>query len=279
VTLTQNCFIIKRTFRNLSRKFPAGDERKRLQRQCALFRFIDALDVSYTRKPPDFLSGSQKLPFKQYCENLKREICNDADIEKGVVKVSVRVKSPEPDTIKMIVGHMLEGKYFKGDKLEGFIEKQTEVKKRGYPFENSKTWAPPDDKGWSITAIQYHSPAAFYKILDEWLEKVWEAVLGGECNPKLEKHLKEELKILDASAHKPTLTRTGGELIASITAMSVAGEILDEYQAIVEAELDDKIRITPEGFSWDKEWAKDYDLKELPSLKPVMPEPDDNGPD
>ena len=259
--LSQSGGVFKQALTRIGEEISDPVTRERLRRQCALFRFVDALDVSFTRNPPEFLALHGKLPAKQYRENLKREVCTSAAIDDGEVKVVLRVEAPEVDLVRNIAKHLC-GKRI-GDK--------TAIKKAIKALRNdtvvSEPWQlPAGESSWQINQLDTVSAICLQKPLDEWLERVWELMVDGKGSAEFIQHLRD-LAILDNNALDPTLTTDGAIKIASITALSVAGELLDEYRAIVEADLAEKIKINAAGWKW----ACGGNPHDFPSLRRFLP--------
>lgn len=105
------------------------------------------------------------------------------------------------------------------------------------------------------------------KPLDCWLTNVWEVLKGNGGKEAFVIEL-QDLGVLDPTIQEPTLIPAGAKIIAQITALSVAGELLDEYQAIIEGGLADKIRLT--SFTWGSapDWSKLP--KGLPTLENAL---------
>lgn len=251
--------------KSIAGKFADETARERLRKQCALFRFVDALDVSFTRNPPEFLSLNGKLPFKQYRENLKREVCAKAEIVDGNVKAEMRVERPEVGQIQEIISYLSSSKIGNGEANQRANEALKNGSVVSYP------WKPAagDDGSfaWSNDDLETSSAVCLQEPLDEWLERVWMLIVDGDGHSDFHQHLRE-LGILDPNAQDPTLTRKGAELIASVTALSVAGELLDEYRAIVEAGLEMRLVIEEEGWIWGTSW----ELDKFPSLNRFLSE-------
>jgi hypothetical protein len=107
------------------------------------------------------------------------------------------------------------------------------------------------------------------KPFDCWLKKVWQILMKDVTDAFLVAHLKE-LEILVKDTQEPYLTFEGARHVASITTLSVAGEILDEYQAIVDTEQNEKIRLSPLGWGRRDEWTKEKIPSGLPTLAMVL---------
>lgn len=265
-SLSQTGRVFSTALRKIADHLTAGALRERLRKQCALFRFVDALDVSFTRNPPEFLSLHAKLPAAQYRENLKREVCAEAAILDGEVKVVMHVKPPELDLVSRIANHL-------GCKRIGdAAANRTAVEALQRAEVVSNPWQPPNvGSSWSTDALDENSAICLQKPLDEWLERVWKLIVEGEGASEFIQHLRD-LDILDKNALDPTLTPEGAGKIASITALSVAGELLDEYRAIVEAGLEEKIQLTGKGWNWAKDPWKVEMLNNFPSFKRFLSE-------
>lgn len=241
----------KECFETLSNHFESDETaRNRLRRQCALFRFIDALDVTYTRNPADFLLGSGKLNAISHREHLKRSLCLSAKIEGG--KVCVRMLASAPPRVTLIkIFERLETMMLNG--IRTLADSQSFLNNQDASNKNvSEPWNLDLDNAIAdhgrLEILKTKSVLMLQKPLDFWLKAVWKVLMGDKLDSEFIKHLKL-LEILDNKLQEPKLTVFGAQTIASITALSVAGELLDEYQAIVEAGLSDKISLAP--FGWD----------------------------
>lgn len=242
-SLSRTDSAIRMAFRKLSTHFACDKLRRdRLRRQSALFRFVDALDITASRNPAEFLVGSGSLPPKQYGENLKREVCKSAEIRNGEVCVEIIPPPPQVEIVKQIINY-----------VSNLNKEETGSVKRALEFLEMQSAATRVERPWaldfnSLSLLQSESALVLQKPLDCWLTNVWEVIMGDGGKGEFVRELRK-IKVLHATAVEPTLTLAGAQIIASITALSVAGELLDEYQAIVEAGLSDKIRLAP--FGWD----------------------------
>lgn len=253
---------------------------ERLRRQCALFRFVDALDITASRNPADFLIGTNSLPAKQYGENLKRELCIDAGFNNGDVFVVMSVKPPAKHDVAEVL------RYVKEKRLLPPKEQPVAVHACGLidtkPFEAliATPWMPPEGGNWTEPKwLDERSAKCFQKPLDAWLASFWQALLTPAGSADFIGHLRK-MKILDMS-QDPRLLFDGAEIICGLAALSVAGEILDEYAAIVDGQLNEKIRLSAEGrsssgshqgFVWRREAWRDKRLPtSLTSLAKFLP--------
>lgn len=263
VVLRRSDDAFRYAFRNLARAFNNADAKERLRRQCALFRFVDALDVTASRNPADFLVGQNKLPPKQYGENLKRELCAQAGIRNGDVYAMMRVRFPDLQTLRSIFAYVKHRELMKEKDQPLSARANALVESRDAARLTETPWKPEADLPWSEESIENRSAASLQKPLDTWLEEVWKVLVLGAGSSDFVEHLKD-LGILDKNSQKPRLLFGGAEIIAASTALSVAGELLDEYRGILETELHDKIRLPKDpdsrvgnqtGFVWEgKPW-------------------------
>jgi CheY-like chemotaxis protein len=242
--------------------------RERLRRQCALFRFVDALDITASRNPADFLIGSNSLRPQQYGENLKRELCEDAGIENGKVFARMRASAPRLDVVNEVFTYVADAKLLKGE--EGKAAFQI-IKSTVDEIRVKTPWGSNEQRSPRLTDKE---AVGMSKALDAWLAEVWKVLVLKDGETNFLKHL-EQIGVLDRRSHRPRLKFSGAKILASLTALSVAAELLDEYAAIDQAGLSDKISL-PEasdderhGFKWG-EWDDVPDalitlLKVLPS--------------
>ncbi|MFN7914553.1 MAG: response regulator [Vicinamibacterales bacterium] len=207
----------------LQLRVAAADEhyRDRLRRQCALFRFIDAIDIDETRNPAEFLVLARGRSATQNRENLKRQVCSSVDIKRvdvtrAGVEVAVRVPCPDRERLRAILGNALP---------EGLA---------------STPWA----QQFRTEVREMQRP------LNEWLESVWRLLMGESVS------IEEARKLNDLGIVKTSTARSVHlgtlEFIGSVTALAVAAEVVDEFSAIEDAELEDVVCL--EEFKWGSSW-------------------------
>jgi hypothetical protein len=81
-----------------------SSERLALIRQhCAIFRFVDAIDVDHTRNPARFLCAVEKINKFDRRETLKRQVVRKVYIEGGVVQMETNVKPPDVKLVQKIL--------------------------------------------------------------------------------------------------------------------------------------------------------------------------------
>jgi len=256
-SLSRTNDIFRRTFFALAKAFKDTNARERLRRQCALFRFVDALDITASRNPAEFLVGGGTLPAKQYGENLKRELCQLAVISDGKVRVDMMPPAPSIALLKEVISNTKSlGKKKEIAAVENaaqFLEGEHAANRVTEPWSlHLESKASDEDR---LNIIKNESVLLLHKPLDRWLKCVWETLMGNGGKEAFVQKLKD-LGVLEGRSQEATLTLDGVKTIASITALSVAGELLDEYQAVVEAGLSDRIRLV--DFNWDGviDWSK-----------------------
>ncbi len=233
-------------FQKLDRKFSSDPEaRERLRRQCALFRFVDALDLSHSRNSAEFLSGERFLHPVSYRERFKRELCDIAEIKNRRVLVKMNVSKPTENEASTLANH-LNDSVLKNDN----VLKKAESFKSGMisdPWLRSR-----ESKGdWTPQDIA-QSLFAVHKDLDEWLVEVWKVLISRSGDAAFLKDLRR-MRVLDpVEDSHPTLRPEGAQIIAWITAISVAGEILDEYRAVCDVNLQSYVQIGNSSWVWEK---------------------------
>lgn len=247
--LVQERESLQSVFEEVAATFPDQVARDRLRRQSALFRFVDALDISASRLPPEHLGKSVNWEAKQERENLKRELCPTAKIENGGVYVEMMADPPDLGRLRDVLAYTFDEKLPKDD--------TDECRGRAEAFfrDESKATAlitNPWKFGWVENTVDgkledlQRSVLCLQKSLDCWLKQVW-AIVGGKGHDGFVDHLRG-LNILDGHNEESRITDDGVRLITSIAGLSVAGELLDEYQAVIETELDGQLRLS--SFHW-----------------------------
>lgn len=259
--------VFGRVFGDLAKQFPDEAVRKRLRRQCALFRFVDALDVTASRNPADFLIGSNTLRPQQYGENLKRELCESAGIIAGDVYAKMKAPAPEATVVRSVLKFVKKAKFVKAKDGKAALAM---IARLDADAQVKSPW------GTSVSEpLNPKEASSLQKSLDSWLAKVWEVLVLKDGETAFLQHLKE-LGVLDGKSHRPRLVFSGAKLLTSLTSLSVAAELLDEYAAIIDAGLTDKIALPrtvdgmAQGFQWSQDW-RDVP-EELITLLKVLPE-------
>jgi hypothetical protein len=242
----------------------------RLRRQCALFRFVDALDISATRNPPEFLIGLKKLRFEQYRENLKRELCDSLEIRHGMINTEMKAVEPSIDLVTIVITYVAEYLLSKDDRHLGLAAKEFVATISQATIEKPWKITPTTTANGVATIDLKTSVKCLQKVIDCWLAKAWKVLTGkgAHRDRNYVSHL-EAIGVLHDGGNGPTLTFAGAKNIASLTALSVAGEVLDEYQAILDVEIGHVIRLGE--FTWAKEpqW-KDGLPRGLDSLRKAL---------
>ncbi|MEI8040597.1 MAG: hypothetical protein WCL11_04255 [Verrucomicrobiota bacterium] len=192
----------------------------RLRKHCAIFRFVDAIDVDHTRNPARFLCVAGRINRFDRRETLKRQVIRKVRIEGGTVHMETNVSWPDVKALMRIVNSNSQT-LPEPDELSQWVV---------------DPWRDPGDvsREWRIEC---------HKELDKWLGEFWR-------NPKT---FKAGDVLTKDGAHYTDHSKL---LIASLTALSVAWEVLAEYKAIVECGLTEKVRL---GSFWRVERPKPED--------------------
>jgi CheY-like chemotaxis protein len=210
--------------------------RERLRKHCALLRFADALDVDRTRTPLGFLLLDPHRNHLNIREHVKREVLEE--VEFGPRGIRLHFNAPKPD-------HAGLSKLF-----GGAVGLRSGLLAEPWHSDNRESLRGP-----------------LQRELDRWLASYWlQVLLKGplvDIAPDKREELVEEW---DKCAHKFELTleelfaQPVRALVASATALSVAGEILDEYSAIEECGLELQIKLD------EVTWKEPVNWERLPLL-------------
>jgi hypothetical protein len=211
---------IQSTLMRCARAFPKDQSRRdRLRLQCALFRFADAIDVDHTRNPSDFLSLDASVSRIDLRESLKRQVIRAVHADGGSVRFESCVPPPKPNLLKKILPGTKQA--IPPNPWDIGLQKMDEEKRK--------------QKVKEIGDLQ--------KELDKRLAEIWESPA-------------DQAAQLGLSVLKNgKLARESKIAIASLTALSVAWEIVDEYECIVECGLLSEVRLAE--FKWRKQCPPD----------------------
>jgi DNA-binding NarL/FixJ family response regulator len=212
---------------------------ERVRKHCAVFRFVDAMDVDQSRNPARFLCRIKMLSEFDRRETLKRQVIRHVRIEAGRVSMETNVPPPELEVVKKILVNQAKD----GESLA--------------EWSDLKTWIA-DPWNTILEIGDIHQPECVHKAIDDWLADFWE-------KPK-----EMQASFLDFS--NPESTRESKMHIASLTALSVAGEILSEYRAIFECDL--QMYVTLGAFWRDKPDPPDWQLHQEKMLS-ILFHPED----
>jgi CheY-like chemotaxis protein len=221
----------KQCLDKLQQSFKESTIWNRLPRWCAILRFVDALDLDQTRNPIKIFLSDRTRPAIQDRENLKRDVCVKVDVRDSSVRLQMSVPAPNVEWVSAILNENKD--------LQEVAEKFV-----GDPWSEGK--ADVDLK-------------PFYRALDTELLKAWEIIRGT-------KHKSDYPTVASAIGFdKGNLQDTFDAIIAlrlaSITALVVALETRDEFQAIIETGLSEQIKL-------DKIiWSKTISVKQLVTLQ------------
>ena len=218
----------------------------RLRKQCAIFRFVDAIDVDQSRNPARFLCVARRIGHIDRRETLKRQVVRKVKIEGGTVHMQTNVPPPQAPAVLEIISREARSESVN----EALKELILQLREQPNQLQEwiSNPWRNPNNENrkWRILCHQ---------VLDSWLASFW-------WNPSSDGYegllTKYDKKYTDESKL----------LIASLTALSVAWEILDEYKAIADCDLADKIRL---GNFW-RDTARDgvYDPQSQQNMLTIL---------
>jgi hypothetical protein len=221
---------------------------ERLRRQCALFRFVDAMDIAGSRNPALFLIHNPKRGAENNREYLKRQVCASVEIKSGQVIAQMRALPPVAEKVLAALSAAQQFKLVRRKVAEADLQAAGVA---GSLPELCEPWALMREvHGLSPTERKKRlagSVRVLQKPLDAWLSETWKVIMGNGGSYPFTRHL-EDLGVIETGQLAPRATREGKELIASLSALSVAGEILDEYEAMIEADLDRSISL--KEFLW-----------------------------
>lgn len=233
-TLSKTQGVFELSVNHLSEKVGKEPYRDRLRKQCALLRFVDSIDVCQSRNPAQFLILGKGRNAKNNVEYLKRQVSQEISIqtseESAFVMATLNAPTPEHELVEQAL-RSLNHDYQLTDEARAFV------------------FAP-----WKQTATD--SIRELQKDFDKWLEKTWQAIMGEPVDAEFVSALKE-MGVFEKQGMR--ISFQGKWLIAMITALSVTGEILDEYGAIEDAELAGQIRLGEPRFTG---YPKDCDAPE-----------------
>jgi CheY-like chemotaxis protein/uncharacterized protein YidB (DUF937 family) len=216
---------LRSTLEALSNLLKSKPILERLRRQCALFRFVDAVDIDASRNPAPFIILDRRRNAVNNREYLKREVVKRVELEKGKVNLTSLALKPTGEMVR----EMLAGQ-------------------RGFRSSNPDHCAVLLESPWS-TAKARKLVKKLYNKLDRWLTSTWEAIMRNAKSEHSECLERLGLLVANGSGHKAT--EKGKQWIATITALAVAGEVVDEYSAIEESGLDrEDAGIQLGCFSW-----------------------------
>lgn len=206
-----------------------------LRKVCALFRFADALDVTASRNPAQFLCSAPNLPIAQYVENLKRQLCTELTIDNGRVSICLMAESP---TASEVVPAL---------ELTGPLESQY---KKITNYELQQPWK----KSGFCMEIHDH--------LNTWLKSFWSTIAGAPVPHEYSEGLcKHELICVQGNGYAST--EKGRKLAAVLGALCMMGDLQSEYQAIKDAGLHQTV--TLDTVNWSG-----YDKNQLSILEVVL---------
>jgi hypothetical protein len=248
---TENVF--KATLEKLKKTLVEdAPEHERLRRQCALFRFVDAMDIAGSRNPALFLIHNPKRNAENNREYLKRQVCASVEIKSGQVIAQMRALPPVAEKVLAalsaaqqfkLVRRKEDGKASEEDlQAVGVAASLSELCEPWALMREVHDLSPTERKRRLVGSVR-----VLQKPLDAWLSETWKVIMGNGGSDPFTRHL-EGLGVIETGQLVPRATQEGKELIASLSALSVAGEILDEYEAMIEADLDRSILL--KEFLW-----------------------------
>ena len=217
---------VRRVLDSLTTRNQCPDHLKRLRKHCALFRFVDAIDVDQTRNPARFLCIANKISPRDRRETLKRQVIRKVTIQGGTVDMQTNVPPPCIDLVYYIL--TIEAKL--GQSTDKLVELLSVPNlKELLNIWITDPWSEPCNASRELKIV-------CQKAIDGWLERFWQ-------QPKTAEEALRDALPKDRICNRKELKLQ----LASVTALSVAWEILDEYQAIVDCALTNKVKL---GHFW-----------------------------
>ena len=251
--------VIEGAFERLGVSLNDLPTRERLRRQCAVFRFVDALDVTESRNAAGFLLEYLKVPSMQHRENFKRELCVSASIRGGHARVELIAPEPTVDQVRVAIS-MIEPGDLDSD-IDRFLSREGAADRIAMPWSFSL-----DGLGINegLALLRNETVMVVQKALDRWLDNVW-AVVYKTDKPAPGFQDKMRIKgMLVCDEDAPTLNNRGEEFVAAMAGVSIAGELIEEYLGIVEGELVDRVQLCE--FVFDR----DNDLRSRRAALPTL---------
>jgi CheY-like chemotaxis protein len=234
LTAQPNLFV--KTLEVLHQAFSDPTTREHLRKLCALFRFADALDITASRNPAQFLCSASSLPITQYIENLKRQLCTELTIDNGQVTISLVADQPESKEVltALEMTGELDKKY-----------KETEIEALRQPWKEKSDF-----------------PLALHNRMNTWLKNFWGIIAGARVAYEYAQGLKEQ-GLISGQGNGYASTEKGRRLAAVLGALCVIGDLQSEYEAISDAGLHEKITLGT--VNW-----KGYNTDHLSILEKVL---------
>ena len=200
-----------------------NDELDRIRKQCAIIRFVDAIDISKSRNPSEYLLLDwKKRSAKHLCEVLKRQLCEDIEISVGIVNASITADSPTLEILQKVVGS-----------LNVNICNDEILKPWASEYQNEN-------------GLKELSPRRYYDDLDEFLLKFWKVIINDTFPEMFDFH--KQLMQMNIINNDRKITHSGAGIVSSVAGICIAGEVLDEYEAIIDVKLEDKLKLG--SFKW-----------------------------
>ena len=215
-----------------------------IRRLCAILRFADALDVDHTRVPADFIINDtdNKRRAMQDVEDCKRQVLSSVELDQGVVCLQFFA-----DLIDLNNSNYTD--YFKN--IISGVHKLPDMNDKD--LKDFKKLSALSNKDDEPSFIQILNDTNYYKIDEQIIQMnlnpyndIW---YENGCVNNLEKYLKGclflhflNLKYINNYFNDNKLLK----FLALSAALLVVFEIMDEYKAIQEVGLHDKIVISKE---------------------------------
>jgi len=193
---------------------------ERARKMCAVFRFADAIDIDRSRLPADFLRRSPDRTHINDREHLKRQIVTEVSIEKSTVSIHVNAIRPQHFPSELAgIEHVL-------------------------------------DDPWGQQGV--NTLVQFLEDLDAWLEHYWASVRmkRSSWRPDKEEEYQDAILVEEYMDSKfgGIETHNARSFVAGLTAICVAAEVADEYEAIEQVGLSGHIRLNRVSWCTEEEW-------------------------
>jgi hypothetical protein len=221
----------KATLQEIAKKNGDVDLILRIQRLCALFRFADALDNDWTRLPTEFILLDPRRSPRDDLENFKRQVTQSIEIvgDSSVTEVRLTFRAIPP--LAAHLAKVIDSSDV--DSLKAAIRDPWQADNRALVKSVRKKV-----EHWLLSFWTTLRSYSNYPPANRWV-----TVLPNESVVELE-------KIISSGNY---LAEEMQKLVAGLTALCVAGEVLEEYEAIEDSGLSENYTLGE--VTWATNWS------------------------
>lgn len=193
-----------------------------VRKAAAILRFADAMDIDFTRNPVRRFTYARERNFRDDVENFKRVVVKEVEIKGSSVNIELVAPKPDEHLVKWIAGFLPESMTDEaGIKISTYLKLEILT----HPWEGTHQNAVKQlAKGLNENILEPFWSACHQEDRESFSDDNQQAAMD---------MMVKELEKAETPVEKRSLLKK----ISTATGLFVVGDLVSEYQAIIDCEL------------------------------------------